>query len=279
MFLAGDGNQRSASIFRVATDKIKVQRLPDPPENCVDACAASIGTRVYVVPAYSNNILVFETETLSWRTIDNVIDHQRCGATLTAVDGKLYLAGGWNAGYLTSVEVLSVSDEGECRNQHQPLTMKVGRNRLATAAVGHLLCVIGGDTDSGTTSLCEAINLNTGENIDLPSLNIPRSKLAAVAFNKQIYAIAGFNGGCQSTVETLSPFSSNSWEFTASLNAPRSRQCACVYGSCVCVFSGSSTTNIEIMDLEAVEPTWNLHIAVDNIRYFCAATIQGDIPL
>lgn len=158
----------------------------------------------------------FHTRDSAWVTLAPM-PTARNAFGIAAVNGKIYVAGGW--GYTGPdtqgvQSVLEVYDPmADAWTTKAP--MPTARNALAAAAVGGKIYAIGGWTGTENTPKVERYDPATDTWSEVSPMNAAKSGLAAAAVGGKIYALGG------DTMEVYDPHA-DTWTVTASTNwAPR----------------------------------------------------------
>ena len=156
-----------------------------------EVAVAQLGGKVYVVgglqgAAILNRVEVWDPVADAWSyvaTLPIPLHH----TTATAVDGKLYVIGGWPNFFATPTARVFAYDPG-ANSWTEKASMPTARGSPAAAAVGGKIYVAGGDPGATDFAVYDPV-LNTWQS--LPAMPTGRQHLAAVGIGGRFYAIAG----------------------------------------------------------------------------------------
>ncbi|HEX5689539.1 MAG TPA: kelch repeat-containing protein, partial [Roseiflexaceae bacterium] len=177
-----------------------------------DVQAAVIGNTIYVPGGRlgdgqaSNVFEAYNPQNNRWSTL-KPLPQPRSGYGLAAVEGKLYLFGGWD-GTTYRAEVWQYNpDQDEWAER---TSMPTARAYAGTAALDGSIYVVGGENKDGALTTNERYNPSNDSAGDpwatqQPLLE-PRSHIAAVAANGRLFVIGGPEGN-----DPLFVYS-NSWQ-------------------------------------------------------------------
>lgn len=173
---------------------------------------------------------------------------ERTEVAAAALDGRIYVVGGFEAPALGNLLNLSISEKVEVYDpQTDRWTSKaplpVGLHHAGLAAVGRHLYVVGGYTRSGLSVWKPVASLyrydpqedRWSEGTPMPT---PRGALALAVVNGRILAIGGYNGDINvPAVEEYDP-QADRWATKAPLPDPRDHLAAATDGRFVYVIGG-----------------------------------------
>jgi len=278
MLLLGGSDARCSVVKHVGNSW---QKCADSLEDINGSAVASNGTHVFVVDGFGRkgHIQVYDIKEDTWSVIGNVLETPRWDATATIIKDKLYVFGGYGRDYISSTEVFTIrgSSCSPCYDHGVP-ALKTPRSEYGSVTRKNVVYFIGGCSKScRLLSSCEAINVDTGELNELPSLYHLRSDLCAVLFRNSIVVI----GGCISyntfvnSVESYS-FASRQWTVLQPMSASRWGHCAEVYKGQLFVIGGWDDNYESISEVEAYDPDnklWKVHSALTTSRT-CASVVK-----
>jgi len=208
--------------------------------------SAAIGQYLFIVGGCNTSqIEVLHTKELKWApTItSHSTERLRNAAASVTFRRKLYVCGG--LGEESNSEVFDKRNS----NVFQGSSFNEGnfeRHGHALVRIASRLYVVGGSAELDRSLVLYEFSNN--EMTTLPPMSTIRIGLAAVMFNREIYAIAGtVNNGCSlKTVEKYSPITKE-WKTVASLNVERYRPGACVIDNQIVVVGGGNNV-VEVYD-------------------------------
>lgn len=219
--------------------------IPEPVDH---AAAAALGGFVYVAGGRIENLVTnkvwrYDVANDIWVEVPSM-PIPRYGATMQAVEGKLYLIGGAVAhgNDATSMEIF---DPATGRWAVAPYALPDERDGLASTVLGDEIVVLGGRTD-------QEINLNTCEVFDPFSdrwsgcsyLRQPRSDFGLSAVNGRLVAVGGDDLRLDRPTQTMeiSQPRVDGWLDGPWLPSPRHGMAQVTLGNVVWVIGGSPTT-------------------------------------
>ncbi|CAK8692885.1 unnamed protein product [Clavelina lepadiformis] len=159
----------------------------------------------------------FDTMSKIWSRIDNM-NQERAFHGMVALNGKLYVAGGFGGGKrLSSAECYD-----PCTKRWKFVSsMKEKRNELTLVVLNNRLFAIGGYNGRNRLSSMEIYNPQTDSWVNGAPLNISRSGACACVMKGKIYVVGGKNEqGPVLSVEVYDPALGN-WEINCKLATPR----------------------------------------------------------
>lgn len=173
---------------------------------------------------------------------------QRTEVAAAALDGRIYVVGGFESPAFGNVLNLSISDRVEV---YDPQTdrwaikapLPVGLHHAGVVAVGQQLYVAGGYTRSGLSVWKPVASLyrydpNTDRWSEGRPMSTPRGALALAVVKERILAIGGYNGEINvPAVEEYDP-QTDQWTAKASLPAPRDHLAAATDGRFIYAIGG-----------------------------------------
>ena len=134
------------------------------------------------------------------------------------LDGKIYLAGGYNGGYLNTVAVYDPTTNTWSAGPR----MLTARGYMGAAVLGGKLYVAGGDGGLAPLSSMEVFDPQTNAWTQLAPMGTARKLFQLVAAQGKLCAVGGMTTGVNkvSSVEAYDP-QQNRWEAAAPLSGPR----------------------------------------------------------
>jgi N-acetylneuraminic acid mutarotase len=202
----------------------------------------------------------------------------RAGLAAATVNGKIYAIGGFNGGWLNTVEVYDPSSN----TWSTAAPMPTARSSLAAAVVNGEIYAIGGYR-SGYLNTVEVYDpsSNTWSTAPLP-MPTARAALAAATANGNIYAIGGSDSSAYfNTVEVYNP-SSNTWSTAPPMPTARHDLAAAVVNGYIYAIGGNAssgfTNTVEVYNPDPHVETWNTAPPMPTVRYgLAAAAVNGKI--
>lgn len=141
------------SIIEFDTDTLEVKELETKlPVKMYAACACCVGSKIYIFGGndrtskkLTKQILIFDPETKKVETAPCVLPTASADIACASVGDKIYLFGGKNT--MTDIRCYNTLD-----NSIDLLTEKLpeGRINIGCSAVDHVICLIGGSSQSET---------------------------------------------------------------------------------------------------------------------------------
>ena len=212
------------------------------------------GRFVYVIGGCkTKEIEGVEIETLGFSTgvTFNCTKKLRYGAASCLMQNVIYISGGLFA--KASAERCSLETKEFYWSLFNSRTMNFNRYGHAMVSLAEdNFFILGGNANERSFLLYD---FYTNKESELIPMMTTRKGLAAVAFNEEIYAIAGAsNGILLKSVEKYHPLIEK-WDFVGSLNVARHRPGACVLDNQIVVVGGGSSV-VEVYD--AKNNKWNI---------------------
>jgi DNA-binding CsgD family transcriptional regulator len=192
-----DGAVSSEVVSYNATANVWV-RWDSKPTAVGDVQAAVVGNTIYVPGGRLGDgqiTTVFEAynpQNNRWTTL-KPLPQPRSGYGLAAVEGKLYLFGGWD-GTTYRAEVWQYNPDQDTWSERTP--MPTARAYAGAAALDGQIYVVGGEGKSGALTVNERYSPSNDSAGGTPwatqqPLLAPRSHVAAVAANGRLFVIGG----------------------------------------------------------------------------------------
>lgn len=239
---------------------------PDLPGGCGDCGVAAVGNRIYVVSDGTNFLglgavtQIFDTTTAQWITA-SAIPVPRRGPAVAAVNGKIYVIGGWDGS--TYYGTVSVFDP-ETNTWSAGTDMPTARAFAAVAVLNNKIYVISGQTEGGGYSpYVEAYEpaTDTWTSFDKtwPGTWIPtrRQQAVAGAIGCKIYVAGGYvNGTSTGVVEEFDPATQQFgffWSSKTGLQQSRYGLGGGAIGNLFVAAGGQSASNFNTTALANVE--------------------------
>ena len=175
-------------------------RLPSMPLERAAGGAAIIANRLYVVGGttglpgvgdarrLARAMLVFDLKARRWSQLPGPTPREHLG--VAALNGKLYVAGGREAGYDTNLRLFEVYDPAT-RRWRRLAPLPTARGGTGLAAVAGRLVSAGGEAPAGSIASVYRYTPSTNRWTRLPDLPTPRHGLGVVGFAGRVYVIGG----------------------------------------------------------------------------------------
>ena len=136
----------------------------------------------------AQRMLVFDIARGRWSTVPGPTPREHLA--VTAVGGRVYVAGGRKAGYDTNLRLFeSYSPLSGRWRRLAPLPS--ARGGTGAAATAGLIVSVGGEEPAGTIGSVFGYDLARGRWRVLPTLPTPRHGLGVAAVGKRVYVIGG----------------------------------------------------------------------------------------
>jgi N-acetylneuraminic acid mutarotase len=176
------------------------QRLPSLPLERAAGGAAMIGEQLYVVGGttglpgvgdarrLARAMLVYDPNRRRWSQLPGPTPREHLG--VAALAGKLYVAGGREAGYDTNLRLFEVYDPAT-RRRRRLARLPSARGGTGLAAVGTRLVSAGGEEPGGSIASVYRYTPSTNRWSRLADLPTPRHGLGVVGFGGRVYVIGG----------------------------------------------------------------------------------------
>jgi N-acetylneuraminic acid mutarotase len=229
----------------------------------------------------------------AWQT-DQPLTTPRVGAAVVAANGYIYAIGGLasygTGGELASVEWAKINEDGSLSPWQTTSSLTAVRSFTTAVVVEPYIYVIGGQrVGQAALSSVERARILTDGSLGSwepsSSLRFPRCNLAAVALQRQIFAIGGSNctGTVYDSVErvTVNPDGTlGQWRTTASLGTPRQRLAVVQDGAAIYAVGGelgSALNTIEVAKLgtDGELISWQDAGAMQEARLWHSAVLIG----
>ena len=194
---AGDGHRRR-DAFVYANGQW--QRLPSMPLERAAGGAAVIGGKLYVAGGttglpgvgdarrLARAMLVYDPGKRRWSQLPGPTPREHLG--VAALGGKLYVAGGREAGYDTNLRVFEVYNPAT-RRWRRLAPLPSARGGTGLGAVAGRLVSAGGEQPAGSIASVYRYTPSTNRWSRLPDLPSPRHGLGVVGFGGRVYVIGG----------------------------------------------------------------------------------------
>ena len=156
----------------------------------------------------SDLLWVYDPAVDAWQQMGQ-LPSPLAGAAMVAVDGSLYLLGGWDGQSMRDeVWRLSLSTEGATKGANVPgweLVTRLAQPRafLGAAAVADRIYVVGGFDGERELDRARVYQVSSGEWTELPPLSTPRGGLQLVYDGLAVFALGG---GWTQAIETHERF-------------------------------------------------------------------------
>jgi hypothetical protein len=187
----------------------------------------------------SADLLLYDVASDQWRAGPD-LPGPRDHAAMAAVDGSLYLVGGYTTGLGGATEQVFRLDspDGEWE---EVASMATPRGALAAVSIQGRLVALGGVNDDGVLASTEIYDPDADEWTPGPSLEIEREHFGATVVGRRVYAVGGRNPQNLTSVESLafrrgSP--QGEWTQAAELGFSRGGNGAATAGGLACTAGG-----------------------------------------
>jgi N-acetylneuraminic acid mutarotase len=157
----------------------------------------------------------------TWATKTNMPLARNAMGVALASDSMMYVAGGYNAGFLSSVDVYDPAT-ATWAAAATAASMSTPRSNLSLVALGTKLYAIGGMVAMGTaTNVVEEYDLAGNTWTAMTPMPTARHSMGVAVSNSKIYVMGGSNGVADlATVEEFDP-ATNTWATMASMPTAR----------------------------------------------------------
>jgi N-acetylneuraminic acid mutarotase len=186
--LSGDNDAGRVNTFEVYDPLTNTwTALGTPPLNPAywDAQARGIGGRLYVNQRGDlPTMFVYDPETDGWTSQSGGVDRE-CPAT-AVIDGKLYLAGGYDHNTGTYTNTLKVFDPVTGVTEDRA-SMPTPRSRAVGGVIGGKLYVVGGENNSGSLAKVEIYDPATNGWSPGPGMPLQRNDFMGAVVEAQFY--------------------------------------------------------------------------------------------
>jgi N-acetylneuraminic acid mutarotase len=192
----------------------------------------------------------------SWPANANSLVNARYRHRSVAYNGYLYVLGGWNAGYLATVEYAQINSDGTIGTWAYTTSFTTAREAFGSVAYNGYIYVIGGQGSTDQSDVQYApINSNgtIGSWATTTALSATRHSFDAIAYNGFLYVIGGYTGSVQSDVRNGLLVTSTSPIFYLSATQPQSGYLR--YRLDVCADSNCGTI-VRSVDQSASQTGW-----------------------
>ena len=206
----------------------------------------------------------------AWTTASPMIN-RRADVAAAAVNGKIYAIGGYNAGYLSSVEeYFPASNTWMVRSP-----MPTPRAEMDAVVSQGLIYVFGG-MNGARLNTAEVYDPATDSWSTRSPMPTPRSLYASVSVGGKILILGGYNGGALVVAEEYDPIS-DSWATMPPLPGVNSEGAAAVFNGMVYVIGGDNgfQPNQSIMVYDPGTQTWSTRPGPP--MYDHALAVLGDV--
>ncbi len=194
---------------------------------------------------------------------------KRTEIAAVALDGKIYVVGGFRRPSITNMHDFAISRAVEvydpAANAWSVTTpLPEGRHHAGIAALDGYVYVIGGFAKSGFTvwhpvNTVYRYNPGTQKWRELKPMPTARGALGVSAYQRRIYAIGGYDGKQNSVATEIYDPKTDSWSTGAPLSAPRDHLAVAAVGSKVYAIGGRSNLKYQQNTgvVEAFDPETN----------------------
>ena len=193
----GDGEPKSARLYRYGPAADRWTRLPDAPTERAALALVGIGDKLYAAGGYTEEVSdlrrleIYDLEHRRWRRGPKM-PSGRNHVGYAVLEGELVVTGG-RPGPTHGGQATVESYDPKRRRWSGLAPMPTARSgHSATVAAGKLVVFGGEELDGGETiEQVEAYDPATGSWSALPEMVTPRHGLGAAAKGKRVYAIEG----------------------------------------------------------------------------------------
>ena len=212
IFIAGgylEGQGPVNRLFKLNLDDLSLVDLSrfETPRNCVGLC--KIGQELFVVGGrrsgpweYLRSIERYSIAENQWFTYGEEMAEKRSDAGVAALNGKIYVVGGFNGfKQFRSVEIF----DPQTGTWQSGKAMKKRRSGVAVAAKDGKLYVVGGWSGGAGRLTCgEVFDPKKNSWSTLPDMQVPRSNYSIFVADDRLTVAGGYTGsGLTETVEWL----------------------------------------------------------------------------
>ena len=214
VYVLGGENADGVTLDRVTVYDLRFNEWRDVapmPEALANLAATVLDGEIYVVGGSTNRstsetaipvrdgVYALNIESGEWRNA-GTLPHALAGAVLAAHDGALYVAGGWDGDRMRpEVWRGTPGEDGGLVAWEEVARLRNPAAFSGGVVVDGELYVIGGYDGQRELAEASALNLETGQWRQLPSMSTPRSGLSVVYDGM---AILAFGGGWTRSVDT-----------------------------------------------------------------------------
>ncbi|GAA4463817.1 kelch repeat-containing protein [Phytohabitans houttuyneae] len=246
-YRADGGTVATVEVFDTATGKWTAG--PDLPVAVNHAMAATVDNEVYVFGGFLANgdpgKDAFKLEGGAWRPIAP-LPQERAAGTAVAQSGKVYVAGGLNAGGLARQMLVYEPATNLWTNAPGPPTP---REHLGGAGFGGKVYTVGGRAGGqGNFTAFESFDPTTNQWTVLPDLPTRRGGLAAAATcSGQVVAVGG---EAEATFEEAEAFDvkAGTWSSLPPMLTPRHGLGVIAMGTTLYTFAGGPKPGLHVAD-------------------------------
>ena len=241
----------------------------------------------------TNKLEVYDPATDTWTTKTNM-PTERHQMAAGAIDGKLYVVGGWNTHWRSEMGInkLEVYDPAT-DTWSTKANMPTSRDGPAAAAIDGKLYVVGGWNGTDFTPALEVYDPATNTWSTKANMPTPRINPAAVAIDGKLYVVGGRNvpptthcsSGCQNyntgldVLEVYDPVT-DTWSTKANMPTGRHGLAAVPIFGLLYAVGGQNSQGLS-KKLEVYDPVTDDWSTLDDMstarRWLAAAAIDGKI--
>lgn len=192
-------------------------------------------------------MLAATSQTGTWTTASPA-PTKRTEVAAAAVEGKIYVVGGFSKPSLQNVLKFAISSDVEVYDPasdswSSTTPLPEGRHHAGIASVNGFLYVIGGFTKA-SLSIWHAVptvyqyNPSTEEWREMAPMPTARGALGVTVYQNRIYAIGGYDGKHNSAAVEIFDPDANAWSSAASMPTPRDHLAVATVGSRIYAIGG-----------------------------------------
>lgn len=193
----GDGEPKSARLYRYSPGTDRWARLPDAPSERAALALVGIGDRLYAAGGYTEEVFdlrtleIYDLERRRWRRGPKM-PSGRNHVGYAVLQGALVVTGG-RPGPTHGSQATIESYDPDRRRWSTLAPMPTARSGHSAAVVSGRLVVLGGEELDGgqTIEQVEIYDADSNSWAPLPPMVTPRHGLGAAAKGKRIYALEG----------------------------------------------------------------------------------------
>lgn len=225
--------------------------------------------QIYVLGGSASVIESFDPSANTWTEFRSDLWTARAYHSATMVDGKVFVFGGYNGSYLSSVEAL----DPQTLSWSGRTAMPTARRYHASVELGGKVYLIGGHNAGGTLSTVDVYDPVTDSYSSAAPLQVGRQSHAACTRDGRIYVFGGNTNGTAATalnsVEEYDP-ATNTWVFRRSMSDYRTHMICVPEGNRIFLTGGMNSAGTALSTTESYDfrfDVWSIHQAMKFPRY------------
>jgi N-acetylneuraminic acid mutarotase len=187
-------NNSSTNAFRLDPTTNSWTPLPQSPHGHSGAGAAAIGSKIYLVGGApgSNIVDIYDTAANTWSSGSAMVNGDRDGVAVAALNNKLYVCGG--RANSTATTALVEEYDPATNTWTRKADMPTARSYASAAVVGSQVYVIGGFSPSESLAN-ESFDPVANQWLARENIITPRAVAAIAVYQSRIYVIGGRQEG------------------------------------------------------------------------------------